>query len=307
MSHTNSTPNYNLPQFIGSDIPDWLTDVNKGYSDIDAGMQANKMSASTANEKANNNTTSIQLLNERVDNISNDLGDVNVDTSSLKQTVELHTTHLNEIDTINNRQSQDITELQTTQTEQGQDILAIQANADKVPVIEQNINTLTSSVSAAETEIDSLGDRVDSIESDIPLFAQKYTLEKVAGTVTPSTSETFSVSKCDVTIIKNKSESVIGWFISELDLNNLQKKSDGKYTFNIVVPSSDLSVATYIPGVAQLRGASSDYTLNSPVIWGLGNYRGATSNTVKTVFMYIPDTESWNRGLSVSIQQKIIL
>ena len=35
MSHSNSTTNYNLPQFVGTDTPGWLTDVNSAFADID--------------------------------------------------------------------------------------------------------------------------------------------------------------------------------------------------------------------------------------------------------------------------------
>ena len=35
MSHTNSTTNYALPQFLTTDKPAWLTDVNNAFSDID--------------------------------------------------------------------------------------------------------------------------------------------------------------------------------------------------------------------------------------------------------------------------------
>lgn len=41
MSHTNTTANYNLPQFVGTDKPSWLTDVNGAMSSIDTQMKAN--------------------------------------------------------------------------------------------------------------------------------------------------------------------------------------------------------------------------------------------------------------------------
>lgn len=52
MSHTNSTPNYNLPQFVGTDKPTWLNDVNGAMSAIDTQMKANADSATTANTQA---------------------------------------------------------------------------------------------------------------------------------------------------------------------------------------------------------------------------------------------------------------
>lgn len=41
MSSTNHTTNYNLPQFIGTDKPTWLGDVNQAMSAIDTQMKTN--------------------------------------------------------------------------------------------------------------------------------------------------------------------------------------------------------------------------------------------------------------------------
>lgn len=48
MSSTNHTTNYNLPQFIGTDKPAWLGDVNPALSAIDAQMKLNADAASAA-------------------------------------------------------------------------------------------------------------------------------------------------------------------------------------------------------------------------------------------------------------------
>lgn len=302
MSHTHSTENYNLPQFMGSDIPDWLTDVNKGYTDIDAGMQANKVLASTATEKANNNTTSIQLLNERVNTISNGLGDADVNISNLEQTVELHTTHLNEIDTTNAKQTQDIEELRTTQTEQGQDISAIQINTDKIQGIEQNLNTLTSSITATETEIDSLGNRIESIEEDIPNFAQKYLLSSKYPVVTPVSGELFGVDRCVVKEVTDKDGATIGWYIDTLLLSNFTGNKQ-LYAFNLTLPE-DLLWDEYIGnGSAQLTGDVGDSNINSPVLLGIGVNRGVLPARTRTMVMFVPET--WDTNADVKITQKL--
>ena len=62
MSHTNSTPNYNLPQFIGADKPSWLNDVNDALTAIDTQMKANAYSATTADTKATTANTSMGSL-----------------------------------------------------------------------------------------------------------------------------------------------------------------------------------------------------------------------------------------------------
>ena len=57
MSSTNKTSHYNLPQFIGSDIPTWLGDFNSAMTAIDSGINA---AATSASEAA---TTAAQALN----------------------------------------------------------------------------------------------------------------------------------------------------------------------------------------------------------------------------------------------------
>ena len=64
MSHTNSTPNYNLPQFVGTDKPTWLNDVNGAFSSIDTQMKANADSATTANTTASTAQNAIGTLSE---------------------------------------------------------------------------------------------------------------------------------------------------------------------------------------------------------------------------------------------------
>ena len=54
MSHTNSTTHYSLPQFVTTDKPAWLTDVNNAYQAIDAGIYAAQTKADTAYTDAGN-------------------------------------------------------------------------------------------------------------------------------------------------------------------------------------------------------------------------------------------------------------
>lgn len=50
--HTNSTTNYSLPQFLPTDKPAWLTDVNPAYLAIDNAMKANADAAGAAQTDA---------------------------------------------------------------------------------------------------------------------------------------------------------------------------------------------------------------------------------------------------------------
>lgn len=97
MSHTNSTANYSLPQFVGSDKPAWLTDVNGAMTSIDTQMKANADSASTANASAttangnigtlgNLNTTAKTNLVSAINEVNTGLGTVSGVASSASGT-----------------------------------------------------------------------------------------------------------------------------------------------------------------------------------------------------------------------------
>lgn len=62
MSHTNSTTNYNLPQFVGTDKPAWLTDINGAFSATDTAIKAAKDVADTAAGDATTANNSIGTL-----------------------------------------------------------------------------------------------------------------------------------------------------------------------------------------------------------------------------------------------------
>lgn len=66
MSHTNSTTNYNLPQFIGTDKPAWLGDINPAMSAIDTAIKNASDSASTADGKATTAQSDVTTLGNTV-------------------------------------------------------------------------------------------------------------------------------------------------------------------------------------------------------------------------------------------------
>lgn len=54
MASTNKTPNFNLPQFLGTDKASWLGDINPAMVTIDSQMQLNKTNANQAISSASN-------------------------------------------------------------------------------------------------------------------------------------------------------------------------------------------------------------------------------------------------------------
>ena len=73
MGHTNSTVNYNLPQFVRTDKPSWLGDVNGAFLAIDTAIAAAKTQADSAaggvaglQTVVGGHTTQIGTLNDTV-------------------------------------------------------------------------------------------------------------------------------------------------------------------------------------------------------------------------------------------------
>lgn len=62
MASTNKTTNYELSQFLGTDKPAWLADYNSDMTKIDTGIHAAQTTATSADGKADANTTNIGSL-----------------------------------------------------------------------------------------------------------------------------------------------------------------------------------------------------------------------------------------------------
>lgn len=92
MSHTNTTANYNLPQFTGTDKPSWLTDVNGAMTSIDTQMKANADSAITASGLAESISTSVgEVSNLNTTNKSNVVSAINEVNNNLITTANTAT------------------------------------------------------------------------------------------------------------------------------------------------------------------------------------------------------------------------
>lgn len=119
MGHTNQTANYNLPQFVGTDKPSWLGDINDAFAAIDTAIAAAASEASTADGKADalgttvsGHTTQLGTLQNTVNTQGNTLNTV----TSLIGNGTPTTTDQTIIGAINELHADqgDLTDLQTT-------------------------------------------------------------------------------------------------------------------------------------------------------------------------------------------------
>ena len=73
MSSTNHTANYNLSQFVGSDKPTWLGDINQDMYAIDAQMKTNADNITTASGAVTELGTTVSGLSSTVSTVQSDL------------------------------------------------------------------------------------------------------------------------------------------------------------------------------------------------------------------------------------------
>lgn len=92
MSHTNSTTHYSLPQFIGTDTPAWLTDINGAFSATDAAIYAREQDIATNAGNITINTGDITNLKTRMTNAENDITSLTNDLDADETTIGNHTT-----------------------------------------------------------------------------------------------------------------------------------------------------------------------------------------------------------------------
>lgn len=86
MGHTNSTANLSLPQFIGTDKPTWLGDVNGAFSAIDAYAGTNDAAVSAAAASAANAVADASAAVNTANNASTTAGNAS-NTATAANTV----------------------------------------------------------------------------------------------------------------------------------------------------------------------------------------------------------------------------
>lgn len=133
---TNKTANYDLPQFVGTDKPTWLGDINEAMFDIDAGMHENATNISTmASDVASASATASQA--------SQDVSALTSTVNTLSNNVTAVTT------TANNAQQTATSALNTANTANGK----ADTNASSITTINTNIGDLTNLTTTDKTSL----------------------------------------------------------------------------------------------------------------------------------------------------------
>ena len=75
--YSNQTPNYDLPQYVGTDYPSWLTDFNESMSKIDTALHANRVQGDGNSDSITSLQQSVETLNENYNGIDSKVDELN--------------------------------------------------------------------------------------------------------------------------------------------------------------------------------------------------------------------------------------
>ena len=180
MSATNSTPNYELPVFLATDKPAWLTDWNGAMQAIDTAIHEAQATADGAQTTAGTATADIATINASLSTITSNI-------TSLTATVNGNTGSINTINSLigNGLPTTDDKTIIGAINE----IYAMIGGGTSVTADVVSYDNTDSGLTATNVQ-----DAIDEIVSSIP--GAGYTL--VAGTLTAGQT---SVTLSDVSIL----------------------------------------------------------------------------------------------------------
>lgn len=131
MSYTNQTQHYGLPQYVGTDVPAYLTDYNGAMATIDQGMNAAKTQADAAATAAGQATNDIAALNSTVNTQATQISAAAQAASNAQSTAN---TADGKVDALDTR----VTALERDSGIKYVDITGIPANAEVTTLLPQN-------------------------------------------------------------------------------------------------------------------------------------------------------------------------
>lgn len=150
MAHTNSTTNYSLPQWVGSDKPTFLGDLNTAFSDIDGQMKTNADNITIAKDTADNAQTSADDAQDDVDALALrvDTAEGNITTNATN--IGLNTTAIGNLSTSISTINTALDGKQATITGGASTVTTNNLTASKVLVSDSNGKISNSTISNTE-------------------------------------------------------------------------------------------------------------------------------------------------------------
>lgn len=249
MSSTNLTKNLKLPQFVASDKPSWLGDVNgamlnidNGYGTLTGDISKANDTASSAKSQSDANTQTLVNVNSELESQGNRITALEAGggTEQLEQRV--------------NTLSSDVEALQTRADTFEEEIAE---NGKSITALKSRVDTLEPKVKANEDNITSLQTTTDGLNLTVQEVSSKANhADTKATSAQGSATNALQLASTANNTAQNNS----------LQISSLQSQINSLTAINVAVASNKLSNAYTIAGDALMIGNpilnTADFIIN---------------------------------------------
>lgn len=154
MSFTNHTPNYNLPQYVGTDKPTFLGDFNNAMSTIDTALHNNEQNAGEGLSELQQAQAALTETQETLTDVQTEVANISGIAATVNQNVQQALTAANDATTAANSATSQIQPAVTAANQASADAQAAQQVANgNVTTLNQLSERVTKLEESAVTEI----------------------------------------------------------------------------------------------------------------------------------------------------------
>lgn len=154
MSFTNHTPNYNLPQYVGTDKPTFLGDFNNAMSAIDTALHNNEQNAGEGLSELQQAQAALTETQETLTEVQTEVANVSGIAATVNQNVQQALTAANDATTAANSATSQIQPAVTAANQASADAQAAQQVANgNVTTLNELSERVTALENSAVTEI----------------------------------------------------------------------------------------------------------------------------------------------------------
>lgn len=150
MSFTNHTPNYNLPQYVGTDKPTFLGDFNNAMSTIDTALHNNEQNAGEGLSELQQAQAALTETQETLTEVQTEVANVSGIASTVNQNVQQALSAANDATTAANSATSQIQPAVTAANQASADAQAAQQVANGNVT---TLNQLSERVTALENSV----------------------------------------------------------------------------------------------------------------------------------------------------------
>lgn len=150
MSFTNHTPNYNLPQYVGTDKPTFLGDFNNAMTAIDTALHNNAQNAGEGLSELQQAQAALSETQETLTEVQTEVANVSGIASTVNQNVQQALTAANDATTAANSATSQIQPAVTAANQASADAQAAQqvanGNVTTLNELSERVTTLENSL-----------------------------------------------------------------------------------------------------------------------------------------------------------------